>query len=183
MWRVFTLTKDLFEAIRERRSERHFKPDPVPDDTVRRIVECGLKAPSAGNMQPWQILIVKRPELKADLSKAAFGQKFVEDAPVVIVVLADPDRSASKYDNRGSELYSIQDTAACVQNMLLAVVGFGLGACWVGAFNEQAAAEVLSLPGHLRPVAMVPIGYAKERPRPRRPRQERPWDEVVVVLE
>ncbi len=177
------MTKDLFEAIRERRSERHFKPDPVPDDTVRRIVDCGLKAPSAGNMQPWQFLIVKRPELRADLSKAAFGQKFVEDAPVVIVVLADPGRSAGRYGNRGSDLYCIQDTAAAVQNMLLAVVAFGLGACWVGAFDEAAASRALELPEHLRPVAMIPIGYPKERPTPRRPRPERPWDEVVTIIE
>lgn len=175
--------KDLFEAIRERRSERHFKPDPVPDDTVRRIVDCGLKAPSAGNMQPWQFLIVKRPELRADLSKAAFGQKFVEDAPVVIVVLADPGRSAGRYGDRGSDLYCIQDTAAAVQNMLLAVVAFGLGACWVGAFDEAAASRALELPEHLRPVAMIPIGYPKERPTPRRPRPERPWDEVVTIIE
>ncbi len=177
------MTKDLFEAISQRRSVRHFKPDPVPDDTVRRIVECGLKAPSAGNIQPWQLLIVKNPELKADLAKAAFGQGFIEAAPVVIVILADPERSAGKYGGRGAELYSIQDTAACVQNMLLAVVGFGLGACWVGAFDEQAAGEALDLPDHMRPVAMVPIGYAEERPTPRRPRQERPWDEVVTVIE
>ena len=177
------MTKDLFEAIRERRSERHFKPDPVPDDTVRRIVDCGLKAPSAGNMQPWQFLIVKRPELRADLSKAAFGQKFVEDAPVVIVVLADPGRSAGRYGNRGSDLYCIQDTAAAVQNMLLAVLAFGLGACWVGAFDEAAASRALELPEHLRPVAMIPIGYPKERPTPRRPRPERPWDEVVTIIE
>ncbi len=175
--------KDLFEAIRERRSERHFKPDPVPDDTVRRIVDCGVKAPSAGNMQPWQFLIVKRPELRADLSKAAFGQKFVQDAPVVIVVLTDPGRSAGRYGDRGSDLYCIQDTAAAVQNMLLAVVAFGLGACWVGAFDEAAAGRALELPAHLRPVAMIPIGYPKERPTPRRPRPERPWDEVVTIIE
>ena len=82
---MIALTKDLFEAIRERRSERHLKSDPVPDYIVGRIVECGLKVPSARNMQPWQLLIVKRPELKADLSNAVFGQKFIEDAPVVIV--------------------------------------------------------------------------------------------------
>lgn len=177
------MTTGLFEVIKKRRSERHFKPDPVPDDTVRHIMECGLKAPSAGNMQPWQFIIVKRPELKADLSKAALGQKFVEDAPVVIVVLADPGRSAGRYGNRGSDLYCIQDTAAAVQNMLLAVVGFGLGACWVGAFDEDAAGRVLELPGHLRPVAMIPIGYPKERPTPRRPRPERPWEEVVTIIE
>ena len=101
----------------------------------------------------------------------------------MIVVAADPQRSARTYGTRGAELYSIQDTAAAVQNMLLAVVALGLGACWVGAFDEKAAARVLELPAHLRPVAMIPIGYTKERPMPRRPRSDRPWEETVVVLE
>jgi nitroreductase len=180
---VIVLVTDLFEVIKKRRSERHFKPDPVPDETVMRIMECGLRAPSAGNMQPWQFIIVKNPELKADLAEAAFGQKFVQDAPVVIVVLADPGRSVGRYGKRGTDLYCIQDTAAAVQNMLLAVVAFGLGACWVGAFDEEAASRVLELPGHLRPVAMIPIGYTKERSTPRRPRQDRHWDEVVTIVE
>ncbi|HOB88540.1 MAG: nitroreductase family protein [Bacillota bacterium] len=178
-----TLTTDLFEVIEKRRSERHFKPDPVSGDAIKRILECGLRAPTAGNIQPWQFIVVKRPELKEDLARAAFGQRFVSDAPVVIVVAADPQRSARTYGTRGAELYSIQDTAAAVQNMLLAVVALGLGACWVGAFDEKAAARVLELPAHLRPVAMIPIGYTKERPMPRRPRSDRPWEETVVVLE
>ena len=95
------MTTDLFEVIEKRRSERHFKPDPVSGDAIKRILECGLRAPTAGNIQPWQFIVVKRPELKEDLARAAFGQRFVSDAPVVIVVAADPQRSARTYGTRG----------------------------------------------------------------------------------
>lgn len=177
------MTKDLIEAIEQRRSVRHFKPDPIPEATLSRIIGCALMAPSAGNVQPWQFRVVKRPEMKAALAQAAGDQRFVEAAPVVIVVLAEPQRSAARYGRRGSELYCIQDTAAAIENMLLTVVAYGLGACWVGAFDEQAASRALDLPDNLRPVAMVPIGYPEERATARRPRPQRPWDETVIVID
>lgn len=177
------MTKDLVEAIEERRSVRSFKPDPVPEATLSRIIGCGLMAPSAGNIQPWQFYAVKSPEVKTALAQAAYGQDFVAAAPVVIVVAAEPRRSAARYGKRGSELYCLQDTAAAVENMLLTVVAYGLAACWVGAFDEQAARCALGLPDELRPVAMVPIGYPKEGATARRARPQRPWDETVVVIE
>ncbi len=176
------MTKDLIEAIEQRRSVREFKTDEVPDATISRIIGCALMAPTAGNVQPWRFWVVKRPEVKAALARAAYGQGFVEDAPVVVVVAAEPKRSAAQYGKRGSELYCIQDTAAAIENMLLTVVAYGLGACWVGAFDEDAARRALDVPEGLRPVAMIPIGHPKRDPATRRPRPQRPWDEVVVVV-
>ncbi|MGE5571794.1 MAG: nitroreductase family protein [Bacteroidota bacterium] len=177
------MTKDLVEAIEQRRSVREFKPDPVPDATISRIVGLGLMAPTAGNVQPWRFWVVKRAEIKAALARAAFGQKFVEEAAVVVVVAAEPDRSAAQYGKRGSELYCVQDTAAAVENILLSVVAYGLGACWVGAFDEDTARRALGMPEDVRPVAMVPIGYPKRDPAGKRPRPQRPWEEVVTVVE
>jgi nitroreductase len=79
---------------------------------------------------------------------------------VVIAVCADPDRSAARYGKRGTNLYCLQDTAAATEHILLAATALGLGGCWVGAFDEAAAARALALPEHLRPVALVSIGYA-----------------------
>jgi nitroreductase len=96
----------------------------------------------------------------------------VAGAPVIIVVCADPERSAARYAQRGRELYCLQDTAAAAEHILLAAVALGLGGCWVGAFDESRAAKVLALPRHLRPVAILPIGKpAGERGirTPRRP--------------
>ncbi|MCR4403664.1 MAG: nitroreductase family protein [Firmicutes bacterium] len=177
------MTKDLVEAIEQRRSVREFKPDAVPDATISRIIGCALMAPSAGNIQPWRFWVVKRPDVKAALADAAFGQGFVKEAPVVVVVAVEPKRSESKYGRRGSELYCIQDTAAAIENMLLTAVAYGLGACWVGAFDEDAARRALGLPEGERPVAMIPIGYPKRDPAGKRPRPQRPWEEVVVVVD
>lgn len=176
------LTKNVIEAIEERRSVRQFKQDPVPEAVVSRIIECGLKAPSAGNIQPWQFWVIRRPGLKAALAEAAFGQEFVEQAPVVIAILAEPARSATRYGYRGSELYCIQDTAAAVQNMMLAALAYGIGSCWVGAFDEKKVSKALNLSERFRPVALVPMGYPAELPT-RRPRSHRPLEETVVTVQ
>jgi nitroreductase len=114
-------------------------------------------------MQPWHFHIVRNEKTKKALAQAALQQWFISDAPVVVVVCADPERSASRYGNRGRHLYYLQDTAAATQNLLLAVVASGLGACWVGAFDEEAAARALNLDPGLRPVAIIPIGHSAER--------------------
>ncbi|HHY48081.1 MAG TPA: nitroreductase family protein [Firmicutes bacterium] len=177
------MTKDLIEAIEQRHSVRAFEDRPVPAATIGRIVDCGRMAPSAGNIQPWEFWVIRRPDLKAALARAAYGQDFVATAPVVIVVCAEPGRSASRYGERGSQLYCLQDTAAAVENMLLAAVAFGLGACWVGAFDEAEASKALRLPGRLRPVAIIPVGYPAETDMRPRHRPLRPREETIVMVD
>jgi len=162
---------DLWTAIERRRSVRRFSSALVPQSDIERILAAAIHAPSAGNRQPWHFIVVRNPELKTALATAAGGQGFVAAAPAVIVVCAEPDRSAARYGVRGRELYCLQDTAAATEHILLAATALGLGACWVGAFDGTAAARALSLPGTLRPVAMVPIGHPLEeggRPSSRR---------------
>lgn len=167
---------DLFEAIEGRRSIRAYLPDPVKEEDLRRILEAAIKAPSAGNLQPWEFIVVKDPEIKRKLTEAALGQEFIEEAPIVIVVCANTMRSSSVYGSRGASLYCIQDTAAAIQNMLLAAYALGYGTCWVGAFYEDEVSRILGLPSYIRPVAIVPLGKPAEHPSPR-PR--RPLKEVV----
>lgn len=161
---------DVLSAIRERRSIRSFLDKEVPEDDIKKIIECGTLAPSAGNLQPWEFVIVRDPRRKDALAQAAYGQDFIAEAPVAIVVLANQPRSATVYGRRGSELYAIQDTAAAVQNMLLAACEMGFGTCWVGAFDEDAVGEIVKAEPETKPVAIVPIGYARHFPaaRPRR---------------
>lgn len=160
----------VYQAILERRSIRSFRSDPIAEECIHRIIVAAQRAPSAGNRQPWFFYVVRNPKTKEALAHAAYDQDFIAQAPVVIVVCAEPGRSASRYGERGEKLYSIQDTAAAVENMLLTITEMGLGSCWVGAFDENRAAKVLSLPSHLRPVAMLPIGFPNETGRvlPRR---------------
>ncbi|MBS7641062.1 MAG: nitroreductase family protein [Candidatus Bathyarchaeia archaeon] len=161
---------DVFETIRSRRSIRAFTGEDVSDEQIEKILEAARWAPSAGNLQPWEFIIIRRPEIKREVARAALNQTFIEEAPVVIVVCANEIRSGSVYGSRGMNLYCIQDTAAAIENMLLAACALGLGACWVGAFNEEEVRRILKIPKGVRPVAIIPIGHPAEKPAPPRRR-------------
>jgi len=156
---------DVFEAIKTRRSIRAFTQEEISEEEVERILDAARQAPSAGNIQPWIFVVVRRSDMKRRLSKAALNQFFIEEAPVVIVVCADQERSGRGYGSRGVNLYCIQDTAAATQNILLAAHALGLGACWVGAFDEEEVRLILRAPRKVRPVAIIPIGHPAEKPR------------------
>ncbi|MGE5528399.1 MAG: nitroreductase family protein [Patescibacteria group bacterium] len=156
------MTKDVIDAIKERRTIRKFAADPLPEATIGRLIEAARCAPSAGNIQPWHFSVVLNGEVRRRLAEAAHGQEFLGEAPVCVVVSAEPGRSAASYGRRGESLYCLQDTAAAVQNMLLAATGYGLGSAWVGAFDEEAVREAANLPESFRPVALVALGHPAE---------------------
>jgi nitroreductase len=163
---------DFWQVLQERHSVRHFDPDvPVSPETVERLLAAAIVAPSAGNRQPWHFYVVRDPAVRHGLAAAAYGQSFVAQAPVAIVICADAEQSAERYKQRGRELYCLQDTAAATEHILLAAVALGLGGCWVGAFDEGAAARVLDLPARHRPVAILPIGKPAEEAARRTPRE------------
>ena len=167
---------DLFEAIKGRRSIRAYTSDNVSDEEVRMLIDAARLAPSAGNLQPWEFVLVRDANAKKRLSIAALDQIFIEEAPVVIVVCANENRTIWRYGSRGVSLYCLQDTAAAIQNMLLAAFALGLGACWIGAFRQEMVEGILKTPRGVRPIAIVPVGYSAEKPRaPRR----RKIDEIV----
>ncbi len=167
---------DVLEAIRKRRSIRRYSSDPVSEEDVRELLTAAVWAPSAGNAQPWKFIVVRDPALKEKLVAVAHGQRFIAEAPVIVVVCADVGRARRAYGERGATLYCLQDTAAAIQNMLLAATAKGLGTCWVGAFDEEKAREVLALPPSLRAVALIPVGRPREEPETR---TRRPLHEVV----
>ena len=155
---------ELSDAIKGRRSIRAFKPQDVPEETLEKLIDAACYAPSAGNTQPWAFVIAKKVETKKKLATAAYNQDFVEKAPVVIVVCADENRCLVRYGRRGATLYCLQDTAAATQNILLTAFSLGLGTCWVGAFKEDEVKKAVNAPEGIRPVAIIPIGYANKKP-------------------
>lgn len=159
---------DVLEAIRRRRSIRRFKKDPIPEEHLKIILEAAIWAPSAGNLQPWEFIIIKSQEKKRAIAKAALNQFFIAEAPIVIVVCANVMRTASVYGERGAKLYCIQDTAAAIQNLLLAACALGYGTCWVGAFRDNEVRRILNIPSEVKPVAIIPLGVPAESPEPRR---------------
>jgi nitroreductase len=161
---------DFFKTVEDRHSMRKYAETPVEDEKLHKILETANKAPSAGNLQGYEIYVVRELEQRQALVKASWDQGFLAEAPVVLIFCANPTRSAVKYGERGATLYSIQDaTIACTFSQL-AAKALGLDTVWVGAFDEAAVSEIVHLPSDLRPVAMLPIGYAGKVPsvRPRR---------------
>lgn len=170
----------MLEIIKKRCSVRRYKTEAVPDEVIWQLLEAARWAPSAGNLQPWFFYVVTKKEVKECLAAAALEQRFVAQAPVVIVVCAEPERSARVYGERGRRLYCYQDTAAAVQNILLAATAMGLGTCWVGAFYEDRVRECLAIPAHRVPVAIIPVGYPAEEPPHRTTRRE--LEEIVSYV-
>jgi len=155
------MQKDCLNVMRERRSVRDFLDKKVDPTIIKKLIEYGNYAPSAGNLQARDFVVVTAK--KDELAEAALGQRVIRDAPVVIVVCANISRSSRKYGKRGT-LYAIQDATAAAQNILLAAHALGLGACWVGAFNEKKVSEILELPEDVLPIAMIALGYPKVIP-------------------
>lgn len=155
----------ILKIIKERRSIRHFQDKEIPEDIIDKLVDALIWAPSAGNLQSRKFYFVREERLKRQLASAALNQRFIAEAPYVVVGCSD-SRIYSRYGDRGVNLYSIQDVACSIMNMMLLAWENGLGSVWVGAFREGDVAEILDLPDYLRPVAIVPVGYPSRIPSP-----------------
>ena len=157
---------DVFEAIRSRRSIRKFKDKQVPWDNIVTIMQAGKYAPSAGNLQNCKFIVVKSDAKRIAIAKACMQQEWMEIAPIFIVVVAEPEKAERYYGARGARLYTIQGCAAAMENMLLTAHSLGLGACWVGAFDEYELFRILNLPEEKSVQGIIVIGYADETPQP-----------------
>lgn len=154
----------FIELVWKRKSIRNFKADDVEVDKIIRLLDAARSAPSGGNCQPWHFYVIKDNVIKEQLCSLACKQSFILNAPVHIVVCIDLIRTSSKYGNRGKNLYGIQDTAAAIQNLLLCATDENLATCWCGAFDEKVVIDILQLSENLRPIAIIPIGYAMNEP-------------------
>lgn len=162
---------DFFDVVKARHSIRAYQARDVAQDDLAAILGCANTAPSAGNLQPYEIVVVRDLQARQALARAAKGQSFLAQAPVVLVFLQHPARSAATYGSRGAELYCVQDTAIACAYAQLAATRLGLATCWVGAFHPEPVARLLGAPPGLIPVALVSLGYAAERPVPARRRR------------
>ncbi len=166
---------DVLEIVKSRKSVRKFRKGEISKEKIKEILECAISAPSAGNLQPWVFIVVDDDKIKQELASAALNQEFIAEASIVIVACADVEITPTWYGERGN-LYYVQDVAAAAENMLIAAHALGLGACWIGAFNEKEVSKILNLPENIRPLAIIPIGYPAEQPiKPKR----KPLKEVV----
>jgi len=150
------------ELVRKRSMVRAFRPGPVPEELVQKLLADAVRAPSAGNLQAWEFVVVQESETKRRLAEAALGQTFVAEAPVVIVTCRNLERNAGRYGDRGRHFYNLIDASFASLMILLAAHNEGLGACFVGAYRDEDVSRILGLPQHVRPVGIVPIGWPAE---------------------
>ncbi len=154
---------ECLDAIKGRRSVRRFKDSAVAKEIIEELLNAAQMAPSAGNLQARDFIVVSNKITKQKLTGAALDQSFIEQVPFVIVVVANIERSSRIYKARG-ELYAIQDATAGVMNLMLAAHAKGLATCWIGAFDEHAVSDLLGIPNKVKPVAIIPVGYPDEKP-------------------
>lgn len=163
---------DFYDCVRSRLSIRSYKPDPVPEAALNRILEAARLAPSAKNLQPWKFIVVSDPAVRAALVPACRGQSFIAEAPLVICGCA---LAAEAWAGMGGYWRSdVVDVTIAFEHIVLAAAAEGLGTCWIGAFLEEEVRKVLAIPEGVKPVALTPLGYpAREaKPRPRKPLTE-----------
>lgn len=164
-------------VVKKRTMCRRYYDRDVEPDKLRTILDLARRFPSAGHTQPQEFVVVREQAVKTALAEAALGQTFLAEAPVVVAVVADTRRSEARYGRRGVHFYSIVDGAFAAMLVLLAAVDQGLGAAFVGAFDDRGVQRVLGLPSHVRPIGLISIGYCRERARRRLPR--RPAEEII----
>ena len=157
---------DFFDVLRSRRSIRAYLDRRIDEPTLHQILDAMNSAPSAGNLQAYEVVLVRDGRSKTALARAALDQTFISQAPVVLVFCAHPRRSSSKYGPRGRDLYCMQDATIACAYAQLAATALGLGSVWVGAFDAAAVGQALSIRHDWQPVAILPIGYAAESPAP-----------------
>ncbi len=155
---------NVLKAIKARQSIRAYQSKEVEPEKLEIILSAANQAPSAANLQAYQIYLVRNEAMKQALVPAAAGQQFLATAPVVLVFAVHPARSGEKFGKRGEELYCMQDACAAVCNAMLAAVELGLGTCWVDAVDEVLAGKAIGLPADQRAAIILPIGYPGEKP-------------------
>ncbi|MFH1202431.1 MAG: nitroreductase family protein [Candidatus Omnitrophota bacterium] len=148
---------DVIEAIRKRMSVRNFLDKPIGEDKLKLILEAGRLAPSAKNIQEWVFVAVKDKLTRQKLMQVAKNQAFVAEAPVVIACCA----TVTDYKMTCGQLAYPIDLAIAITHMSLEATELGIGSCWVGAFYEDPVKEVLGIPGDVRVVELLALGYAK----------------------
>lgn len=160
---------EVLRAIRERRSIRVFRSDPIEPEKLEAILEAARWAPSGRNTQPWRFVVVESKEKREELGRVVTQMDMVRTAPVTIAVLRDKDAG---YD----EVKDIQAIGACAQNILLAAHSLGLGACWLGRVRDPQIEKIIGAKENEELMMLIVIGYPRERPPVR---ERKPLEELV----
>jgi len=151
--------------IHKRYSCRHYSPDPIEEELFAKVLEAARLAPTAANRQPFQIIIIKTQPNEAKLLGIYPRDWFVQP-PIVLCVCSQPELGWTR-KNFDNQSYAVVDAAIVVDHITLQAADLGLGTCWIGAFDPQAARDFLNLPDNVEPIAFTPLGYPLDEPKPK----------------
>jgi len=163
---------EFTELIQSRYSVRAYRPDPVPEALLTRVLEAGRLAPTASNRQPFRLIVIHTAGRQEELRRL-YHREWFGAAPLVIGICAVLEEAWVRRDGVN---YAFVDAAIVMDHMILAATDAGLGTCWVAAFDPAAAREILHLPEGVEPVAFTPLGYPADAPRPK---ERKPLAELV----
>ncbi len=163
---------DVFEAIATRYSVRGYKPDPVADELLAKVLAAARQAPTAANRQPFRIVVIHTQGRQEELARV-YARLWFGRAPLVLAFVAVPGEAWRRMDDKP---YDEVDATIAMDHLVLAATALGLGTCWVAAFDPVAAREVLGLPDDVEPIAFTPLGYPD---KPRASTDRRPLEELV----
>lgn len=155
---------DFARLIETRYSVRAFKPDPIENEQLQQVLEAARLAPTAANRQPFQLLVVHTAGREEELGRI-YGRDWFVQAPLVIGICGVPGLAWSRQDGMS---YHVVDATIVMDHLILAAANLGLGTCWVGAFDPDAAREVLGLPDTVEPIAFTPLGHPADEPKPKK---------------
>jgi len=166
---------DVIEAIKNRRSIRHYKADPLDDEAVNTVLEAAHWAPSWGNMQCWRFIVVRDPKIKGEVAgtllRVKVDNEWVENAaasafkqaPVLIVLCAELGKAGFRADGtpvtEKGDYWFMFDVALAMENLVLAAHSLGLGTVIVGGFDAGKVAQILEVPTGFTVVTMTPLGF------------------------
>ncbi|MFW6026306.1 MAG: nitroreductase family protein [Candidatus Woesearchaeota archaeon] len=167
---------EITNLMEKRRSVRRFLTKSVEWGKIVNLLHAAKTAPSEGNLQAWKFIVTKDSKIIKDLAKASYKQMWINQAPYVIIVVGEVDKSEKNYEK--GKFYNTLSCGACVQNILLKAKDLDLGACWVSAFDEEEISDILSIGSSKKPMALIPIGYPAEKPV--KPRKEKLYDLVFI---
>ncbi len=154
------------EVLQNRHAIRNFDSKEIPEETIREIIELAELAPSAGNIQAYTVVVVRSAGNRKKLHETV-GQDPLMTAPVSFIVCGNGKESAAKYEDRGKNLYAVQDATIFAAYLQLVITSQGLASVWMGGFDEEALKKSFDLPEELRPICIIPMGYPAGEPRPR----------------
>ena len=156
---------DIYEAIRTRQSIRRYRPDPVPDGVLNRVLDAMRLAPSAGNKQPWRFVVVKDASTREQVAEACARQTWMAQAPVIVAACGWEKRAYSQMGGYWNALPV--DVTIAFDHLTLAAAAEGLGTCWIGSFVEEEVRRVLAIPEEVTVIALTPLGYHDVPPAPK----------------